>query len=238
MTRSNMKNSLTHALFAFLLLFLHTSVSGQFSVGSSEVVSVATGETLFVDGLAFTPGSTFDLSGTSIATQSSLTNTSLNTAIAKSYLFTPAAPSFTGVIQFFYTDDILNGIDENELQLNYFNANWQSVTTNSRNTALNFLITGSVSILPAEITLASSLHSLPVQWMAFAASLKNQNTALTWKTASEDRVDYYDVQHSIDGRIWTTLGQVSPKGNLQNDYVMVHAQPPAGSNFYRVREVS
>ena len=100
MTRSNMKNSLTHALFAFFLLFLHTSVSGQFSVGSSEVVSVATGETLFVDGLAFTPGSTFDLSGTSIATQSSLTNTSLNTAIAKSYLFTPAAPSFTGVIQF------------------------------------------------------------------------------------------------------------------------------------------
>lgn len=235
---SKMKHSLTHSLLAFALFYLNTTASGQFSVGGSEVVSIATGETIFVDGLAFTPGSTFDLSGTSITAQSSLTNTSLNTAIAKSFLFTPAAPSFSGVLQFFYSDDILNGIDENELELNYFNSNWQAVATNSRNTALNFLVTGNVSMLPAEITLASSLHSLTVQWLAFTASLKNQNTELIWETATEDRVDYYDVQHSTDGRNWVSVGQVNPKGNLHNNYFLLHAQPPAGSNLYRIKEVS
>lgn len=238
MPNSNIKTTLTRFLLALSFILAYKPVSAQLSVGGTEVFSIATGEIFFVDGLAFTPGSTFDLSGTSITAQSSLTNTSMNTAIAKSFLFTPAAPSFSGVLQFYYSDDILNGIAENELELNYFNSNWQAVATSSRNTTLNFLVTGTVSILPAEITLASSLYPLPVQWLAIRASLKNQSAEVVWETASEDQVDYYEVQHSTDGGNWLSLGHVNPKGNLQNNYFMLHTQPKAGSNLYRIREVS
>lgn len=238
MTNSNIKTTLTRFLFALFFIITYKPVSAQLSVGGTEVFRIATGEIFFVDGLAFTPGSSFDLGGTSITVQSSVTNTTMNTAIAKSFLFTPAAPSFSGVLQFYYSDDILNGIAEDELQLNYFNSNWQAVATSSRNTTLNYLITGTVSILPAEITLASSLHSLPVKWLAIRATLKNQLAEVVWETAAEDRVDYYEVQHSTDGRNWISLGHVNPKGNLQNNYFMLHTKPGAGINLYRIREVS
>lgn len=237
MSKSNIKSRLAWFLSAFCFI-ITKPVFAQLTVGGTEIVSIATGETFFVDGLAFTPGSTFDLSGISISSQSTLSNTSLNTSISKSFLFTPSAPSFTGVLQFYYSDDILNGINENELALNYFNTNWQAVATSSRNTTLNFLTTGTVSMLPLEITLASSLHSLPVAWLDITATLKNQFTELVWKTATEDRVDYYEVQHSTDGRQWQSLSNVNPKGNPLNDYLFLHAQPPAGINQYRIREVS
>jgi hypothetical protein len=82
MANSNTKTTLTLYSLAFSFIIVYSPVSGQLTIGGTEVVSISSGETLFVDGLAFTPGSTFELGGTSITSQSTLTNTSLNTAIS------------------------------------------------------------------------------------------------------------------------------------------------------------
>jgi hypothetical protein len=55
--------------------------------------------------------------------------------------------------------------------------------------------------------------SAPGKLLSFEGRLKNDHVVLTWQTASDYNTSYFDVQRSLDGINFTTLGKVSSSGS-------------------------
>ncbi len=79
--------------------------------------------------------------------------------------------------------------------------------------------------------------ALPVELLRFAAFAKTDATELVWSTASERDVDYFAIERSGGGEVWTTVGRVLPKGApvAATDYRYADHTPPAGTSYYRLR---
>ncbi len=80
---------------------------------------------------------------------------------------------------------------------------------------------------------------VPVELLSFIAKLNKYNTSLSWTTASEENNSHFDIQHSTDGRNFTTLGKVTGLGTTSQTqhYNYVHHHPANGKNYYRLRQV-
>lgn len=80
---------------------------------------------------------------------------------------------------------------------------------------------------------------LPVELVSFAGELDGKEIRLKWTTASELNNDFFDVQHSTDGEVFKSIGQVSGNGTTSQaaEYVLIHKNPQPGINFYRLRQV-
>ncbi|QRR01412.1 T9SS type A sorting domain-containing protein [Dyadobacter sandarakinus] len=81
---------------------------------------------------------------------------------------------------------------------------------------------------------------LPVILKSFTAAKENENAALIWQTTSETNSDYFEIQHSLDGKAWTNLTKVHAQGESKklNVYHYTHTTPVLGSdNLYRLKMV-
>ena len=72
---------------------------------------------------------------------------------------------------------------------------------------------------------------------------KGQATAtgayLEWQTANEENNKGFNIQHSLDGENWETIDFVQGHGTIQEvqDYTYTDETPPAGINYYRLKQV-
>ena len=84
-----------------------------------------------------------------------------------------------------------------------------------------------------------SVQFLPVELTSFIATPKGRQTALYFSTASEINNDYFEVQHSVDGRNWKAIGKVEGAGTTQQqqEYHFVDRYPLSGINYYRLKQV-
>jgi hypothetical protein len=87
---------------------------------------------------------------------------------------------------------------------------------------------------------ATAVAPLPVQLTAFSATAApGRSVQLAWTTASELNSRFFEVQHSLDGRTFTAVGQVPAHQNTQqvSNYTFLHAAPgtPA-THYYRLRQ--
>jgi hypothetical protein len=82
------------------------------------------------------------------------------------------------------------------------------------------------------------LGILPLTWRSFTVTPRNNAAWLQWSTSSEQNTRDFNVQYSIDGRNWTTIGTVTAAGNSNSisNYSYVHTDPVAGNNFYRIQQ--
>lgn len=79
--------------------------------------------------------------------------------------------------------------------------------------------------------------SLPVELINFTAThTEGDEILLNWSTASEINNDYFEVQRSINGIDFVTLGEVKGAGNSQEilPYYFVDRQPAASIVYYRL----
>lgn len=79
--------------------------------------------------------------------------------------------------------------------------------------------------------------ALPVNLVSFAAHLEeNHTTKLHWITVGEEDNDYFSIEHSLDGRNFTAIGEQKGEGNYaeQKNYSFDHNQPSTGPNYYRL----
>jgi len=84
-------------------------------------------------------------------------------------------------------------------------------------------------------------HSIPmpVELTSFTAKKQDSEVKLFWETASEENNDYFQVEHSIDGRDFIMLDQVKGNGTTSDFsyYSNLHRTPMAGTNYYRLKQV-
>jgi GEVED domain/Secretion system C-terminal sorting domain len=79
---------------------------------------------------------------------------------------------------------------------------------------------------------------LPTKLLSFDAYKYNDNQVkIDWSTISETGLKNYEVQHSVDGQAWSTIGTANVSGSSQvkNDYSVLHRQPAIGKNYYRLK---
>jgi endonuclease I len=87
----------------------------------------------------------------------------------------------------------------------------------------------------------SNANTLPVEWISFHASLKeNQEVLLTWSTASEFNNEKFEVEYSADGLAFVKIGEVPGKRNSHQLNHYRFTSPTnhiSGDAFFRLKQV-
>lgn len=81
---------------------------------------------------------------------------------------------------------------------------------------------------------------LPVELVFFDASSEDNKTVdLFWQTKSEINSDFFEVEHSRDGAVWSVIARLDAALNSSVilDYETVHKTPSLGANYYRLKQV-
>jgi hypothetical protein len=81
--------------------------------------------------------------------------------------------------------------------------------------------------------------SLPVEFTKFSATPRQKEIALNWQTATEKNNSHFEIEKSVDGKNYYTIGEVSGAGTtleVQN-YEFMDVNPANGMNYYRLKQV-
>ncbi|MEM6347112.1 MAG: T9SS type A sorting domain-containing protein [Bacteroidota bacterium] len=83
---------------------------------------------------------------------------------------------------------------------------------------------------------------LPVEWLSFSAKLEGDRALLEWATASETNTDFYRIERSVDGNLFSPIGKEAATGtsNQTSAYEFRDAnlsQMPVNRIYYRLRQV-
>lgn len=85
---------------------------------------------------------------------------------------------------------------------------------------------------------SSNPITLPVTFVSFSANRADNTVQLTWTTTNEINNSHFEIQRSIDGSNWTTLGTVAAGGSsLADTYNFTDENAPAAQSLYRILQV-
>ena len=111
-------------------------------------------------------------------------------------------------------------------------------TETGTNTAIRFGTKDNLTSTFRPVLKVTYSPPLPVTLKSFKATLQNQQTFLTWKTATEINNDYFEVEHSNDAVRFSPVGKVKGNGNLviEQSYAFIHSNIKKGKQFYRLAQ--
>ena len=81
--------------------------------------------------------------------------------------------------------------------------------------------------------------TVPVTYSSISVENQNNSNLITWSTSSEQNNDYFDVEHSLNGKDFSSIGRVGAKGNSRatGAYEFIHDGPIQGMHYYRLKQV-
>ncbi len=153
------------------------------------------------------------------------------------------------MITLFWEDGTFSGINtfSNDLHVGHYTSGnvWVdegSGTMTGSTTAGSIQSAAAVSSFSpftfASIYPFSTINPLPVELVSFNATLVNTRVDLFWTTASEKNNDFFTVEKSSDGKIFTKVLTVSGAGNSTApiNYAEVDPLPFVGTSYYRLKQ--
>jgi len=117
---------------------------------------------------------------------------------------------------------------------------WTAVnTTISGNILSTDLLTGFSDFALGSII---TTNALPVKWLSLNATKLDENAnELNWKTASEENNQYFEVEHSLNGKTFEAVGKIESGGNAStvSSYSFVHknTKETPQVDYYRIKQV-
>jgi hypothetical protein len=98
---------------------------------------------------------------------------------------------------------------------------------------------GALTVNPKSVTI-KKIKAGPavVVWDTITATAVNGQVRVNWTTAQEVATTVFNVEHSLNGTDFTTIGTVNAAGNssVASNYTFMHVSPNAGEeNYYRIR---
>ncbi|MEO6287370.1 MAG: T9SS type A sorting domain-containing protein [Dyadobacter sp.] len=226
-------------LILLLLAGLQEEAQAQFTSGNSFFI----GTTVSIDGLTLKP--TFNnlvLSNKTLTVSSQAIPGSPNNSIERVYTFNEPI-NVIGTVGIAYKPSELNGNAEGELSIAYYNDQEHYVTTlgsvadeAAHYVFKDFNLINSKNML--KITAVSN-SVLPVTLVAFDAKKAERHAVLSWNTSTEINSNFFEIQHSRDGKEWTFIGRVLANGESSTlkNYTFKDMFPAPGENLYRLRMV-
>ena len=92
----------------------------------------------------------------------------------------------------------------------------------------------------SNINTLSAVNPLPVQLVTFTAHRQaDKAVALKWTTASEKNSAYFEIQRSLDGRVFAGVTTATARGTSSQPttYTFLDRASPAAALYYRLRQV-
>ena len=88
-------------------------------------------------------------------------------------------------------------------------------------------------------SVSADIHPLPVTFTAFSGRQEGNSIVLEWATMSEKDNDYFEIERSIDGVNFVTIGYVDGAGDSDRriDYTFSDNAPEQGWLYYRLSQV-
>lgn len=85
----------------------------------------------------------------------------------------------------------------------------------------------------------SCVPVVPVNLTYFEGQKENEYSVLSWETAQEFDNDYFEIQHSLNGADFRTIGRIQGFGTVSTsqNYEFIHNNPGQGINYYRLKQV-
>ncbi|RAW01600.1 glycine-rich domain-containing protein [Pseudochryseolinea flava] len=108
------------------------------------------------------------------------------------------------------------------------------------NVAGSVTVTRMTNFSPQTLASTDVGSPLPVELVSFTGRLISIGAELKWKTASEVDNDYFDVEKSVDGRIFKKIAQIDGSGtsNVAHNYAYVDEDLSTGKTYYRLKQVN
>jgi hypothetical protein len=79
---------------------------------------------------------------------------------------------------------------------------------------------------------------LPVKLTSLTATKKEETVVVEWQVQDESGMEKYQVQRSVDGNNFITVGNTAAKNNGTGKYNFIDTDPSTGNNYYRIASVS
>jgi hypothetical protein len=90
-----------------------------------------------------------------------------------------------------------------------------------------------VSYMP--VTGICTNNPLPIKLESFTANPQSNNVLLNWVVSEEINVSKYEIQYSINGVNFETIGSLLAKNS--HSYNFIHSNPVIGFNYYRLKTI-
>lgn len=95
--------------------------------------------------------------------------------------------------------------------------------------------TGHDSLAQRVIRANVFLATLPATFLNFNTINKDSRNIVSWLTAQESNISYYEIQRSADGTGFSKIGAVNANNSTgNNQYQYIDEQPLKGNNYYRI----
>ncbi|WP_199121052.1 cadherin-like beta sandwich domain-containing protein [Pedobacter sp. ASV28] len=112
--------------------------------------------------------------------------------------------------------------------------------TPSTNGDISFTVTATdISGESGQKSYTLSINSvLPVGFISFKAKLEGNRSKLEWATLSEINNDRFEIERSIDGKLFSLLATVKGNGTttVAHHYLTYDNSPANGINYYRLKQ--
>jgi hypothetical protein len=171
--------------------------------------------------------------------QSQVNGSGMGNSVLRYYDITPVNNTgLNATLRFHYFDAELNSLNENTLVFwkSADAINWSNEGFTSRNTSSNYVEKTGIGSF-SRWTLSSINNPLPVLFILFNAKCNGNNVLLTWKTAQEQNSSHFNIESSMDGIVWTVIGNRPAAGNsnIEQTYTFTD-NSPVQKSYYRIAQ--
>ena len=148
-------------------------------------------------------------------------------------LFAGRVFSQTGIVVTYYDGSQQGYSITTSGKLYFGNGNLQILPTDASTT-----VSIPVSII-RKITFSSvSSSPLPLRMVDFSISSEKAQVVLSWQTENEVNTAHFDVERSVDGTNYESIGQVfSLHNSMGGNYNFTDQFPKTGISYYRLKQV-
>jgi hypothetical protein len=199
------------------------------------------GTTVFLDSLVLTPTTDLPLNNNILNVSHNAIPGAPTSSIEKVFVFNNNFV-FNGIAGVLYSPSQLAGNNESLLEIANSplqNSNFVVLTGCTQDPANHYVFRDISNLTIRALTLVNGQSVLPVTLTAFNATKAENGVRLDWNTTQEANSDFFEIQHSTNGKAWRALDQIRAAGDskVQNDYSFLHADPNGGDNLYRLKMV-
>ena len=172
-------------------------------------------------------------------------NSSLDLVSIKEYWILNRTTGFSNVqVKLSYNTTRSGGIkNASDLRVaRYAGSNWESTGNSSITGSNNIGTVESNNVISnfGTFTLGSvsSLNPLPISLLNFAASKQGENVLVKWSTTNESNNDYFTIEKSYDGKVWSSVGVLKGAENSNGilNYQLFDYNTKIGIQYYRLKQ--
>jgi hypothetical protein len=80
-------------------------------------------------------------------------------------------------------------------------------------------------------------NSLPIELVSFSGNILQNSVQLSWKTASESQLAFFEIERSTDGLVFDKIGQISARNAASLYQFLDQNLPNVSMIWYRLRVI-